>query len=90
MLFRNLLTIFLFNIYFIFYSRFAANEGVCLDIDECEESNACGAEPASCINQPGYFECSCPIGFLPYIGGCIGKTITFSLQEKLLFMKEGL
>ncbi|KAK2721037.1 hypothetical protein QYM36_003351 [Artemia franciscana] len=47
------------------------SEGVCLDIDECEDSNACGTESASCINQPGYFECICPLGFLPYIGGCI-------------------
>ncbi|KAK2712058.1 hypothetical protein QYM36_010924, partial [Artemia franciscana] len=50
---------------------FVAKEGVCLDIDECEDSNACGTESASCINQPGYFECICPLGFLPYIGGCI-------------------
>jgi len=66
---------------FFFYSRFVAKEGVCLDIDECEDSNACGTESASCINQPGYFECICPLGFLPYIGGCIGKTYCFSKKN---------
>ncbi|CAH3035992.1 unnamed protein product, partial [Pocillopora meandrina] len=39
-----------------------SNDGACVDIDECKDSNACPAKQ-KCINTPGAYECHCEKGY---------------------------
>ncbi|XP_066028539.1 tenascin-like [Pocillopora verrucosa] len=39
-----------------------ADNGACIDIDECKDPNACPAKQ-KCINTPGAYECHCEEGY---------------------------
>ncbi|XP_028676515.2 thrombomodulin-like [Erpetoichthys calabaricus] len=41
----------------------------CVDVDECKEARACKADQL-CVNTPGSFQCTCPLGFEMVRGKC--------------------
>ncbi|VDM76976.1 unnamed protein product [Strongylus vulgaris] len=47
-------------------------KNICVDIDECSESNVCGAH-SECVNRPGSYDCTCDKGyrFEENGGGCV-------------------
>ena len=50
-------------------------DGICKDIDECEQTkNICGLG-ATCTNSIGSYKCLCPFGGDPYGEGCLSEYV---------------
>lgn len=48
-----------------------------IDVDECEDANACTETDKVCVNTVGSFECQCRSGYmLDENNACIGKCNT--------------
>lgn len=56
------------------------SDGLCRDINECEQQTFPCGPGAQCINTAGSFKCSCPPTNSgdPYGEGCFGKSLLFT------------
>ncbi|XP_072027144.1 cysteine-rich with EGF-like domain protein 2 [Amphiura filiformis] len=55
-------------------------EGVCLDINECEKEDLCQADMI-CKNIPGSYFCDCHEGYERMGGECVDKEVVKALKE---------